>query len=493
MVISKIFEHARIQPHRTALVWNGEAQSYASFAQDIEALRLALQLQFLPVGSTAVLLILNLRDSWIANLALRSLGLNTVCVMSLADGKALNLEQVSCVLMDQHKLKLNPASDKVWPNTRLIMVPVSSAGKRPPAEAPTAQQPGPVQGGHILYTSGTTGTYKKLFLNGAQDELRNESRAMSYGLSTETRWHVAGLGMWTAVGFKMPMSVWHAGGCVIIDQSGQWATHFLHQAITHAMLVPAMVHHLLQSLGNSQAETSNGNFELIVTAGFMPTSMAQAVLARLTKKLTVIYGSTELSVPAMKSEVSDANTLHWLRPSQGRTIEIVDEAHVPCRPGEEGQLRVLLTPLDYTAYLGDADTSAKVFRDGWFYPGDQAVARDDGRIRVLGRSIDVLNLHGRKIAVAPIEQAIAEKFSVGAVCLFSGIDSSGQVEVTAAVESRSPIDTAGLKIQISHLTAIKKVRIAVFEAFPVTSTGTQKVNRLALRKLLFPNRSDQML
>jgi acyl-coenzyme A synthetase/AMP-(fatty) acid ligase len=493
MVISRIFEHARTQPHRTALVWNGEAQSYASFAQDIEALRQALQRQSLPVGSTAVLLILNLRDSWVANLALRSLGLNTVSVMSLADGQALNLEQVSCVLMDQHKLKLNPGTDKVWPNTRLIMVPVSSAGQRPPDEAATAQQPAPVQGGHILYTSGTTGTYKKLFLNGEQDELRNESRAITYGLSTETRWHVADLGTWTAVGFKMPLSVWHAGGCVIFDQRTGWATHFLQQAMTHAMLVPAMVHHLLQSVGNSQAETTPGDFELIVTAGFMPASMAQAALARLTQKLTVIYGSTELSTPALKSEVSDASTLHWLQPSLGRTIEIVDEAHVPCRPGEEGQLRVLLTPLDYTAYLGDIEASAKVFRDGWFYPGDQAVARGDGRIRVLGRSIDVLNLQGRKIAVAPIEQAIAEKFSVGAVCLFSGVDSSGQVEVTAAVESRSPIDTAGLKIQISHLTGIKKVRIAVVKAFPVTSTGTQKINRLALRKLLFPNRSDQML
>lgn len=487
MVISRIFELARIQPNRIALVSNGQAYSYASFAQDIEALRRVLQLQSLPVGSTAVLLVLSLRDSWIANLALRSLGLNTVSVMSLADGQALGLEQVSCVLMDSHKLKLNPASDKIWPNARLIMVPVSSAGQPAPDEAPSTQQQGPVQGGHILYTSGTTGTYKKVFLNGEQDELRNASRAMTYGLSTETRWHVADLGMWTAVGFKMPLSVWHAGGCVIFDQRARWATHFRQQAITHAMLVPAMVQHLLQSLDSAQAKTSPGDFELLVTAGFLPASMAQAVLARLTQKLTVIYGSTELNSQALKSEVTDASSLHWLRPSLGRTLEIVDEDHLPCRPGQEGQLRVLLTPLDYSSYLGDPETSAKVFRDGCFYPGDQCVARDDGRIRVLGRSVDVLNLKGRKIAVAPIEQAIAEKYSVSAVCLFSGVNPSGQVEITAALETSRPIDSASLKTEMSQLTGVHQVRIAVFEAFPVTSTGTQKINRVALRKLIFPN------
>lgn len=487
MVISRIFELARTQPSRIALVSNGQAYSYASFAQDIEALRQVLQLQSLPVGSTAVLLVLNLRDSWIANLALRSLGLNTVSVMSLADGQALGLKQVSCVLMDSHKLKLNPASDKVWPHTRLIMVPVSSAGQPAPEEAPSVPQQGPVQGGHILYTSGTTGTYKKLFLNGEQDELRNASRAMTYGLSTETRWHVADLGMWTAVGFKMPLSVWHAGGCVIFDQRARWATYFRQQAITHAMLVPAMVQHLLQSLDSVQAETTPSDFELFVTAGFLPASLAQAVLARLTQKLTVIYGSTELNSQALKSEVSDASSLHWLRPSQGRTLEIVDEAHLPCRPGQEGQLRVLLTPLDYTSYLDDPETSAKVFRGGWFYPGDQCVARDDGRIRVLGRSVDVLNLQGRKIAVAPIEQAITEKYSVSAVCLFSGVNPSGQMEITVALETNRPIDSALLKTEMSQLTGVHQVRIAAFEVFPVTSTGTQKINRVALRKLIFPN------
>ena len=487
MVISRIYELARIQPHNIALVSNGEAQSYASFAQDIEALRQALHLQSLPVGSTGVLLIQNLRESWIANLALRSLGLNTVSVMSLTDGQALNLKQVSCVLMDQHKLKLNPAIDKVWSNSRLIMVPVSSADKCPLDQSPSIQPQGPVQGGHILYTSGTTGTYKKLFLNGEQEEQRNVSRAKAYGLSTQTRLHVSNLGLWTAVGFKMPLSVWQSGGCVVFDQRARWATYFRQQAITHAMLVPAMVQHLLQALGSSEAESIPGEFELMVTAGFMPAPMAQAVLARLTKKLTVIYGSTELNSQALKSEVTDASSLHWLRPSPGRTMEIVDEALLPCQPGQEGQLRVLLTPLDYTSYLDDPESTAKVFSDGWFYPGDQCVARDDGKFRVLGRSIDVLNLQGSKVAVAPIEQAIMEKFNVSAVCLFSGVNHSGQVEVTVAVESSSPVDTAGLKTQINHLTGINSVRITVFEAFPVTSTGTQKINRVALRKLIFPN------
>ena len=100
----------------------------------------------------------------------------------------------------------------------------------------------------------------------------------------------------------------------------------------------------------------------------------------------------------------------------GRKVQIVDEEGRDCSPGQEGDLRVLVRETDVTSYLDDEAASAKFFRDGYFYPGDIAVGRSDGRIRILGRAADVLNLQGQKIAVAPLEQRVQEFLGVSTVC-----------------------------------------------------------------------------
>jgi acyl-coenzyme A synthetase/AMP-(fatty) acid ligase len=132
--------------------------------------------------------------------------------------------------------------------------------------------------------------------------------------------------------------------------------------------------------------------------------MVQEVLDHLTSNLAVIYGSTELVTWTMKSQITSMEDLQWLMPWSDRTVEIVDDDGRACPENTAGNLRVQLASFDYQSYLGDPQATSRMFRDGWFYPGDMATQRADGKIRVLGRSVDVLNIKGQKMAVAPIEQ-----------------------------------------------------------------------------------------
>ena len=52
--------------------------------------------------------------------------------------------------------------------------------------------------------------------------------------------------------------------------------------------------------------------------------------------------------------------------------------------------------IDCKCYLDDDEATGKMFRDGCFCPGDMAVRRADGRVRILGRTADVLNIRGRR-------------------------------------------------------------------------------------------------
>ena len=69
----------------------------------------------------------------------------------------------------------------------------------------------------------------------------------------------------------------------------------------------------------------------------------------------------------------------------------------------------------------------------------------DGRVRILGRTADVLNMRGLKVAVAPVEMAEQRLLKVDEVCLFSGLDEMGKEELVVAVESDRELPGAELE------------------------------------------------
>ena len=184
--------------------------------------------------------------------------------------------------------------------------------------------------------------------------------------------------------------------------------------------------------------------------------------------------------------MADMNDLHWLSDRESRTLEIVYENALPCPVDVEGEIRIRLTELDCVEYMDDPEATAKIFRAGYFHPGDMAVRRADGRIRVLGRSADIVNFRGQKYSVAPIEENIQILLGVKAACLFSWINDAGEDEVVIALESEQWPEDAKLDHVGHEFAQFDQVRFAIVYPFPRTETGTSKINRVALRKLIFP-------
>jgi acyl-CoA synthetase (AMP-forming)/AMP-acid ligase II len=141
--------------------------------------------------------------------------------------------------------------------------------------------------------------------------------------------------------------------------------------------------------------------------------------------------------------------------------------------------------MDSSEYLDDPEASAKVFRDGFFYPGDLAVRRGDGRIRVLGRIADVLTVGGNKIPVAPIERAVEEALRVDAVCIFGGLDDEGREKIVVAIETKRDPTAAEQERVAAFLPPFERVQFVVFPEFPRAAAGMRKIQRRALRQLAF--------
>ena len=95
MVIDHIYKWARSQPKKTAIICDDVPINYASFARAIDASRRFLEPHALPVGRTAIVLVHSPPDAWIILLALRSLGLHTICLWAIDHALRLKLRDTT--------------------------------------------------------------------------------------------------------------------------------------------------------------------------------------------------------------------------------------------------------------------------------------------------------------------------------------------------------------------------------------------------------------
>ena len=304
-----------------------------------------------------------------------------------------------------------------------------------------------------------------------------------YPLNKYMIYHVGNLAVWSAVGFGLPSAVWHTGACVVMDTTGDAIDNFFRYRIDLSIVTPVMLKELVQAHRHGP---NHDECELLVTSGFLPIELAQEAVRLLTKKIGISYGSTELATPSLLSRLGADPEMYWLSPTPGRVVRVTDETGVDCPPGQEGELRIELMEIDCKCYLDDDEATGKMFRDGCFCPGDMAVQRADGRVRILGRTADVLNMRGQKVAVAPLEMEVRRALRVDEVCLFAGLSDAGQEELVVVVQTDRAPPRSELDAITRAFASFDQVRFSFFKEFPRTSTGARKTQRSVLRNLVFP-------
>jgi acyl-coenzyme A synthetase/AMP-(fatty) acid ligase len=483
MIVDRIYQRARLHPTKPALIHDDYVIDYATFAKGIETFRKILQRKGLPPGTIAVVLVSHLADAWALTLALRALGLTTIQLRSLAHIKEFGIRNVSCAVTTEREQSAHDLAGNAIAGDKIIVVSRSDLAATQIGELPISLQTDRSPGGHILYTSGTTGTSKKLLWDGDLEDARVSALSRCHGYDDSSVVHNLNYELATATGWKVPLSVWQAGGCLIIDQRPERYERFFRHPVTHARMTPYAFRYLvaINSLPDPPISC-----EIWIGGGAMG-ELASKALERFCHPFSIYhhYGATELTIPPLSSRLQNPSDATWLRPAPDRTVQIVDEIGHECSQAQEGDLRVRTTELDWQYFLDDEEATSKVFRDGFFYPGDRAVRRADGRIRIMGRVADVLNVKGEKIAVGPIEERIQQSLKVDGVCVFSGVNVAGQNELVIAIESDSEPTKEKLDSISGEFGEFDKVRFSVLREFPRAEAGTKKVRRVALRKQLF--------
>jgi acyl-CoA synthetase (AMP-forming)/AMP-acid ligase II len=187
------------------------------------------------------------------------------------------------------------------------------------------------------------------------------------------------------------------------------------------------------------------NIEALLCAGdVLSSTLSHRLRSRICSHLVTFYGSTEASMSATAHAheiIAVPRAVGFVTPQV--TIQVVDASGSILPADQEGHVRIK-SRYAVDQYFGNPEESSKVFRDGWFYPGDLGLLNSEGLLVITGREQSVLNLGGDKISPETIELILSQFNDILEAAVFSVPNEYGNREIWAAIVCKGPRDQGAL-------------------------------------------------
>lgn len=412
-----ILEVCRRNPDRIAVVAGGRSLSYLALRGHI--LNFALNMQARGIGRGSCVAI-DTPDTSIGFVALWAASL-LGCRCLQASPAAL----ANAAIGVTHILRYRPGEAPVAA-ANVFAVDLSWLAPPPGAAAGAALSfPGygsPADPFFIASSSGSTGTPKASAISFGLFYKRSLARSAELAAARRVSCLFSSL---SPIGSSAMTAIALAGNTIAVQAAGQP----LDRDVDVVIGAPAQYADLFRS----RAAGSDFSRAEALVAGSSITPEFVHRLFDMFGRVRYRYGTTETG-PVCGIALSRPTDYDGTvgSPLPGRTVEIVDEHGVAQPPETPGLVRVK-TPHLVDGYLGDPEATARMFRDGWFYPGDIGALTAEGRLRLLGRANDQVNVYGTTFALADVDSRIAGVGEVEDAVCFVENDGDGLPRVAALV------------------------------------------------------------
>jgi long-chain acyl-CoA synthetase len=233
------------------------------------------------------------------------------------------------------------------------------------------------------------------------------------------------------------MAAFYKGGCVIV------LPFFLPAPVLDAALqynptlfltTPPMIDILSNCRIEAGQEKVFSNLKAcICSTGHLKTAPQKLFSSRYGVDIKAQYGSTE-TLSATIDHDNDFEEGRVGRPYNGVEIGIFDDSMNKCPSKMHGSIGIK-SPSASHCYEGDPDSTCRVFRDGYVFPGDRGFIDGSGRLHILGRS-DIINIGGNKVDRLEVETVIKNSLPVRDVVVLKS--QQGGLPVIKAVIEADP-------------------------------------------------------
>ncbi|WP_029058037.1 class I adenylate-forming enzyme family protein [Stappia stellulata] len=334
----------------------------------------------------------------------------------------------------------------------------------------------------LVYTSGTSGRAKGVLH--AQRSARGRAPMARgwYGIGPEDRLLHAGAFNWTYTLGVGLMDPWANGATSLVYDGPRdpevWPELIEASGATLFAAVPSLYRRILK-----YGDIRRGSFPALrhgLTAGEALAPALHAEWCEATgRPLYEALGMSEISTYVSSGPDTPTRPGSPGRAQPGRRIAILDPDSgdaTPLAPGETGLLAIHNSdPGLMLRYWGRPEDTAAAFRGDWFLTGDRASIDRQGYIWYGGRTDDVMNAFGYRVAPQEVEHALLAHPDIQDVAVTDVEAAPGVRLITAFVilsEGAHADETALATHAASHLAEYKRPKAYRFVAtLPRTPSG----------------------
>lgn len=326
----------------------------------------------------------------------------------------------------------------------------------------------------LLQTSGTTGPVKWMRATQRSQGFWLAQYRRRSGMTAKTR-HLMVSAFHLNAAYLYATACLRAGGCCLIETQRDLAAAVVALRPNHMAVLPTELGALMEGVAAARAAVAP--MDVATLGARIGPALRRRAAALFGRSVMESYGSNETGPIA----TMDAEGVGTLLP--GVSVSIVDEAGLPVPPGRPGLLRVRSAGV-VDGYVEAPAATAAAFHDGWFQPGDLAVDLGDGRIRLLGRADDMLNIGGVKLSPLAFEEAARGLAVLRDLCVVERATASGLDELAIAVVLAPGAEPDDAVRQLGPLFPKNWGPATLHVVAAIPRTGTGKPVRAALRALL---------
>jgi O-succinylbenzoic acid--CoA ligase len=412
-------QRAAVTPERTACAVGGQVLTYGQLNQRVQVLAAALRRQGVQPGDVvaalfgnglAFLELVHAVDRCAATLLPLNVWLTPreLC-FQLGDSGARALLYAGDSLAE-----LAHATGNMAPGLELVAWPETLERNAPQVADPDLPVADPGDPLAILYTSGTAGRPKGVYLSRANFLWSAVSSAFHLGVDADDRW-LACLPLFHVGGLSILLRAVLYGNAAMVHERFDPASvsrALDAEAITHVSLTPTMLQRLLEVRG---ARPAPPRLRCALIGG---GPCSRALLERARERglpVAPTYGLTEATAQVATRPPSHAGDADApLTPLLGTQLRIVDAHGAQAAPDSEGEIWVR-GPTVMSGYVRDPGPGDTALRDGWLHTGDVGMLDAAGRLRVLDRRSDLIISGGANVYPAEVEAALLEHPAVAEV------------------------------------------------------------------------------
>lgn len=461
-------------PDDLAVVDGQERLSYGELERRIRAVASALAAQGVSAGDRVVITIGNAAAFVVAHLGVLRAGAISVPVAAEAAG-----EQLAFVTAD------TSAAFVIGPETLADLVGWGAAASD--RQVPAA---GPDSTASLMYTTGTSAEPKAVVLShrNTLEALRNIVTVVrperERELITLPIHHSFGLGqVYATLATRGTAILWPG-----LARLGAVVRLLSEERVTSMPGTPSTFRLLLDRGGKRFVEAGQSLRLSVINSAPLPPSMAIELRETFPRvRWMVYYGLTEASRSTFLSvnDAPDRLLASVGQPAPGVSVTVEDDRGRRLPAGERGEI-VISGPTVAAGYWRRPEESAASFRAGRLHTQDLGSFDADGFLFLYGRTKDIINVGGQKVAPPDVEAVLSRHPDVLQCGVVGVADRVLGEQVVAAV-----VPQPGVTLNWDALTAFCGASLQPFEiprrwvqvdGIPRTETG--KVLRGALREMI---------